>query len=385
LPSGVMFSPPAFTSAANQIHYPAYQEWNFEVQQAIGSKMSLSVNYVGNHGSDLAIENPGLNAFCNGPTTPLPYQSGLPDCQSTLGVTSFTGLPTAPLDPRFTSVTEVSNGGVSNYNGVTASVTRHMSSALQVQASFTWSHALDDISNGGFLPFNFDTNTSILAAQNPFNLRQYNYGNADYDVRRQGNLSYVYHTPKLHGLWDVLLDWTVSGTLFARSGLPFTPFDGASTGILSSYNYGPLLGLDLFANSSVGSLSCSSSAAFTITGTNTPCLTSSEFSSPVVPGGTASFGNERRNQIYGPDYFDTDLTLMKNFRIPHWENAELQIGAQAFNILNHPNFDQPISDVSNSQFGSIVRTVATPTSIFGSFLGADASPRALQIRAQLRF
>jgi hypothetical protein len=76
---------------------------------------------------------------------------------------------------------------------------------------------------------------------------------------------------------------------------------------------------------------------------------------------------------------------MKDFRIPKWEGAEMQIGVQAFNILNHPNFDQPIGDVSNSQFGDIVRTAATPTSIFGSFLGADASPRALQIRAQLRF
>ena len=79
------------------------------------------------------------------------------------------------------------------------------------------------------------------------------------------------------------------------------------------------------------------------------------------------------------------MTLMKNFRIPHTENADFQVGAQAFNLFNHPNFDQPIGDVSNGQFGSIVNTVATPTSIFGSFLGANASPRALQIRGQITF
>ena len=161
--------------------------------------------------------------------------------------------------------------------------------------------------------------------------------------------------------------------------------DGATTGALGGFNYGPLLGLSFFANSSVGPLSCDSSAAFSVSGTNNPCMTTSESSSAVVPGATGRFGNQRRNQVYGPAFFDTDLTLMKSFRIPHWEGAEFQIGAQAFNILNHPNFDQPINDVSNSQFGSIVRTVATPTSIFGSFLGADASPRTLQIRAQLRF
>jgi len=389
LPSGVAFRPPNITNAANNIHYPTYDEWNLEVQQAIGTKMIVSLNYVGNHGSYLAATNPGVNAFCNGPGNPLLYQSALTHCQTALGISSFAGLPLTPADPRFSTVTEIGNPGVSNYNGLTASFTRHINTAFQVQASFTWSHALDDISNGGFLPYNFDTNTSILTPQNPYNFKQYNYGNADYDVRKQFNLSYVYNTPKLHSaLWNALLDWTISGTLFARSGMPFTAIDGANSGLLASYNFGPDptgFGPELFANSFVGPISCSSSAAYSVVGTPRPCMTPSEFASPIGPGGMGAFGNQRRNQIYGPDYFDTDLTLMKNFRIPHWEGAEFQIGAQAFNILNHPNFDQPIGDISNAQFGQSVRTVATPTSIFGSFLGADASPRALQIRAQLRF
>jgi hypothetical protein len=361
-----------------ETHYPTYQEWNFELQQAIGTKMSFSLNYVGNHGSYLAVQNPGLNAYCN--ATTVPFQPvGLAPCLSTLGVSVFSGLPLAPSDPRFSSLTEVSNPGVSNYNGLTAEFSRHVSRSLQIQASYTWSHALDDVSNGGFLPCNFDTNTSILSPQNPFNFRQYNYGNSDYDVRNSFNLSYVYNTPTLHGWWGALLDWTISGTIFARSGLLFTVVDGASTGALSSYNYGRLTGLSLFADFTVGPLSCSSSA------TTSPCMTPSQFTSPVVPGGIASFGDQRRNQVYGPNFFDTDMSLMKTFHIPHWESGELQIGAQAFNLFNHPNFDQPVGDVSNSQFGSIVRTVGAPTSIFGSFLGGDSSPRAVQIRAQIRF
>ncbi|HEY3974517.1 MAG TPA: carboxypeptidase regulatory-like domain-containing protein [Candidatus Sulfotelmatobacter sp.] len=372
------FSPPTLTSSAHRIQYPTYQEWNLEVQQAIGSKMSLSINYVGNHGSDLAATNAGFNAYCGAACL-----SAVSTAEGLLTpIASFTGLPAAAPDSRFSTVTEVGNYGVSNYNGLTASFTRHVSSAFQVQASFTWSHALDDISNGGFLPFNFDTNTSILTPQNPYNFRQYNYGNADYDVRKQANLSYVYHTPKLSNrALDLLADWTVSGTLFVRSGLPFTAIDGTAGGVLSGFNYANTI----FADSSVGPLSCSSSNVFNTFVTTTPCMTPSEFTSPIGPGGIGSYGNQRRNQIYGPDYFDTDLTLMKNFRIPHWEGAEFQIGAQAFNILNHPNFDQPIGNISDSQFGYSVRAVATPTSIFGSFLGADASPRSLQIRAQLRF
>lgn len=356
------FTPPAVVNSAHSIKYPTYAEWNLEVQQALGTKSSFSINYVGNHGSYLAVFNPGLNAYVPGG--------------------AFLGLPAAPPDARFSTVNEVSNAGVSNYNGLIASFTRRLSTSFQVQASFTWSHALDDVSNGGFLPFNFDTNTAILSPQDPYNFKKYNYGNADYDIRKQFNLSYVYTAPKLHGWKDVLANWTVSGVLFATSGLPFTVIDGATTGTLGTTNYGPATGLSVFANSSVGPISCSSSAAFNYApgATQNPCMTLSQFS--PAPSG---FGNQRRNQVYGPPFFDTDLTVMKNFRIPHWEAAQLQIGAQAFNILNHPNFDQPVGDIGNPQFGQSIRTVATPTSIFGSFLGADASPRAVQIRAQLQF
>jgi len=376
-PGGSLFTPPALVNAAPNIHYPIYDEWNFGFQQALGSKMSASITYVGNHGSYLALENGGLNAYCNSAT--IPFQpAGSTPCTTSLGVTGFNGLPTSPTDLRFSSISEVSTPGVSNYNGLTAGLTMRWTN-LQMSANYTWSHAMDDVSNGGFLPFNFGTNLSVLGPQNPFNLRQSNYGNADYDARHQFNLNYVYNTPHLHGVWGVLLDWTVSGTVFARSGLPFTVVDGASTGVLGAYNYGPLLGTSLFANSTVGSISCGSSA------TTTPCLSSAQFSSPVVPGGVAGFGNQRRNQIYGPGFFNTDLTLMKTFRLPHWEGAKLQIGAQAFNLFNHANFDQPVADVSNPQFGSIVRTVSDPTSVYGSFLGGDGSPRALQIRAQINF
>jgi hypothetical protein len=58
---------------------------------------------------------------------------------------------------------------------------------------------------------------------------------------------------------------------------------------------------------------------------------------------------------------------------------------QFFNILNHPNFDQPDANISSSTFGQIINTVSVPTSILGSFLGGDASPRLIQVKATLSF
>ena len=106
------------------------------------------------------VQNPGLNAFCDS------------TCQGLLGTTSghFGDLPTTATDPRFSTVTEIGSEGVSNYNGLTASFTRRTTN-LTVQANYTWSHALDEISNGGILQFGQTTNFSPLNAFDPFNLR----------------------------------------------------------------------------------------------------------------------------------------------------------------------------------------------------------------------
>jgi hypothetical protein len=108
------------------------------------------------------------------------------------------------------------------------------------------------------------------------------------------------------------------------------------------------------------------------------------FTSPVSTS-SASFGNQRRNQVFGPNYFDADFALTKNFKVPHLEGVRFAIGAQFFNIFNHPNFDQPVQDLADSNFGLITKTLSPPTSIFGAFLGGDASPRVIQLKAQITF
>jgi len=368
LPAGVPFVAPSIYNAARRIHSPQYQEWNLSFEQGLGQKMSFQINYVGNHGIHEAIQNAGQNGYCD--TT----------CLGTLGApataTSYLGLPTAPIDPRFGTITEVQSNGVSNYNGVTLSLTRKFTD-LQLQANYTWSHALDVVSNAGFLQYSLDTNFSVLNPTNPFNVKDFNYGNADYDTRHYFSLNYVYNTPKLQGWKGALASWTVSGTMFVRSGLPFTVTDSNTTGVLNSFNYGTTAntGANVFANDLGGaSASCGSSAV------TTPCLNAASFSAA-----TTGFGLQRRNQFYGPNFFDTDLTVMKNFNIPHWESGKFGIGVQMFNILNHPNFDQPNSDLASPQFGLITSTVNTPTSILGGFVGADAAPRQIQIKANLTF
>jgi hypothetical protein len=365
------FSPPTINSVASRIQNPRYQQWNLEIQQALGQKMALSVNYLGNHGIHGVVQNPSLNAFCDNPCLTA-LNNGNPPT-----VNQFGSLPVTQPDQRFANVTEISTQSVSNYNGLTASFTRR-STSLTVQANYTWSHALDEISNGGILQFGQNTNFSPINPIDPFNLRS-NYGNSDYDTRHYFSLNYVWNVPHKFGPSALFGGWVISGTAFARSGLPFMVVDGNAYSILQGTNYGfpNITSISVPAGIAGNSgQSCSRSAA----NPNTPCLDLANFA-PAVTG----FGTQRRNQFTGPTYVNTDLAIAKNFNIPHWEGATLGVGAQFFNILNHPHFDQPVADIASGQFGTIINPVSSPTSIFGSFLGADASPRLIQLHAQLAF
>jgi hypothetical protein len=90
-----------------------------------------------------------------------------------------------------------------------------------------------------------------------------------------------------------------------------------------------------------------------------------------------------RNSVYGPHFFDVDLALMKDIRIG--EHVTFSFGAQAYNAFNHTNFDQPVNDISNPQFGSSIAAVGPPTSLLGSFVGAGSSPRFVEIKGRIRF
>jgi hypothetical protein len=105
-----------------------------------------------------------------------------------------------------------------------------------------------------------------------------------------------------------------------------------------------------------------------------------QFTDPI-----GTYGNQIRNQYRGPGYFDTDFAIEKGFGIPKWEGAQFTVGARFFNLFNHPDFDFPVMNADSPQFGQIIQTVSTPTSIYGSGLGADASPRVIQLEGKFVF
>jgi hypothetical protein len=140
----------------------------------------------------------------------------------------------------------------------------------------------------------------------------------------------------------------------------------------------PNYGAAILANVNGGSMSCGAPGSQTAPG----CLSLSNFSDFATDPSIGFDVNQRRNQFRGPNFFDTDLTLSKNFKIT--ERVRLGLGATAFNVLNHPNFANPVNDLAAPGFGSVQSTVSPPTSPFGAFAGV-ASGRIVQVTGRLNF
>jgi Carboxypeptidase regulatory-like domain len=353
------FTGPNYYTVVPSFKNPRYAEWNLEVQQAFGDKTVATLGYVGNHGSNLAVQQNGLNAFCK--------------------VCPFGTLPTAAPDPRFGRIRELTNEGISNYNGMTATLTRRLTKGLQGSINYTWSHALDDISNAGFDQYSFNTaGEAFLYQVDPKNLRRYNYGNADYDFRQNLSASYIYEMPSMFKgnrlLNSVVGGWVTSGVIYKRSGQPYSVVDTGLTSHTTGNNSANIV-MPFFLGGSIPSCKV-----------DITCLNSAQFSeNPPALDNFGAFGNTTRNQFRGPGYFDMDMTIKKNFRITE-SGLTFSMGANAYNVLNHPRFANPDNNLADgSAFGHIQSTVTPASSPYGNFQGSAVSGRVLQLELEVKF
>ena len=389
------FTPPSVTTPPNTLPSPQYQKWSIQAQQNFSTSTSLTISYFGNHGIHEYFLNQDANAhnFGSYPTGPC----GTP--------------PVAPcFDSRFAGVLQDRNDAISNYNGMVLSFeqrfTRWGSGMLHV--NYTYGHALDEVSNGGVGQFNF---ASTIYPQDPEHLRG-TYGPADYDVRHSINADYIWEVPfkealRGHGPEWLVKGWQVSGTVFARTALPYSATDFAETGNLVNDNiFGSVYAVPVAplphtgpcgkgAAFPAGPVPClppevlppndspNPAALFVQTGCETGFNTGHLGASGVCDGRLVTF-TQGRNRFRGPGYVTTDLALMKNTKISHWENGVFTIGFQFFNLFNHANFGLPDTITSYPGFGQIFYEDQPPTSVLGA-LGGNVSARMIQVKAQLKF
>jgi hypothetical protein len=334
------FSRPTISAVAHKIFLPSYEEYSLAVEHEVFKNTVISATYVGNHG----------------------YHEPVPVLPNAYSLGGNASLPSGRTNNSFNQVTQYYSGASSNYNGLIVTATSRMKWQT-MQLNYAHGHALDEVSNGGFDAFGVNPSGQI----NPQNLKQ-NYGNADYDVHHYISGNYAITVPYWHGPRVVAADWEVSGTAFHNSGYPFSVED--ASGDIVYGNAALAMQLDNNFDHKCGG------GAHTLT----PCDFASHFTT------STDFGQQSRNQLYGPSYTDFDLDVAKGFKIPHSDRASLKIGAQFFNAFNHANFQIPLADVNDGGSNGLIYTMAnTPTSILGAFLGGDASPRLIQFKGTFVF
>jgi hypothetical protein len=321
-------------------------EWSFEIEQPLTPRNVLAIVYSGNHGYD----EPETNADANGYIgTPSRYPRG------------FSGLPTTVPDPRFSTITESLTSGYSNYNGVTVQVRHAYGLGFQGQGSYTWSHALQ-----------------LGTVYDPNNLN-YGYGNTNFDTRHNLTADLVWNSPKLRQrtLVAALGGWTVGTKLYAYSGRPFSATNSQIPGLLSATFGGTVLA-DLLDPGLLGK-HC--------TDVNARCFAATSFAASSAtaanPNVQTDYGDIPPNSFRGPGFFNIAAQVTKT--VPVAERARFQIGASAFNLLNHPSFAVPQGNVTSGSFGTITSTVSSPTSIYGTGQGAIVSGRVLVLVAKFNF
>ncbi len=369
LPAGVPFFAPAHYISPQHMVTPKYAEWNLQIQQRLSSSDALILSYVGNHGYDLVSYDYGINESLAGNAyTP------------SSGYTSFEDVPVNPPDPAFGQMGIINDNAISNYDGVYLLYKHIDRRGLTTNISYTYSHALDDVSNGGQdevfngngLPFQIVPNhTSLLM-----------YSNADYDIRHNflADVTYVepYHFQNKFRQ-HVAAGWTIAAKAYWRSGLPFSVFNNNAANDLynGTGNYYVLADvLNNHFNHSCNSFShpCFQGHFFNGSGVSIP--------DPYNDPPQTNFGNVPRNSFYGPHYADVDLSLYKN--VLQIEKLRFKVGAQAYNLFNHPNFAAPANNASLSNLGQITSDVVAPTGPYGSF-GSTSFDRIVVVTGRLDF
>jgi len=307
---------------------PRIYQWNISAEQSLGSHQTIAASYVGAVGRRL------------------------------LKQVILTNLSTISPDIRISS-----NGATSDYHALQVQFQRRLARGLQGLASYTWAHAIDDVSFDG----NFDFSS--------------NRGPADFDVRHALSAALTYNVPsplKDHIGSAILGGWSVDTIITARSATPVNVTTTRITVSGQQIDQRPdrVDGVPLYiSDPSVPGGRRFNPAAFAVP--------------PAPPaGGVARQGNLGRNALWGFPISQFDLAVRRKFKLT--ERLNFQFRAELFNVFNHPNFADPVSRLSSSAFGR-------STSMFGRSLGTGGDggglnplyqiggPRSIQLALRLQF
>lgn len=348
---------------------PYIQNFNLNLQHELFRNAVLQVGYVGSNGTKL-FRYRDINQPVNpGVSTARPFDNG----------------PFAPSGGTFFYVNQLETTARSNYNALQTSFTLRNRRGWTTSANYTWSHSIDNASDG---------QDYVANATQPENSHRADLerGNSNFDNRHRFVWSFGYEIPNFAKSYPRIGDgWQLNGILTLKSGSPFhvNLFDDYN-GTGEFFPRPDLVG-DPYAGTS-GHERFLNLAAFKVPCTLDP--TGDGSAASCLPG-TQHFGSLGRNSLIGPAYRNFDFSIFKT--TPITEQVKVELRAEIFNIFNHPNFSSPllpgfsadasfngIDSVTGLGQGFLPITVTPDVGIGNPFLGGGG-PRNIQFAVRLLF
>lgn len=435
---GILGDPAPCSTASfdRNLRTPYVETWNIDIQHSFTNNLSLDLAYLGNHGVKIYgtrdINAPPVGAGWGNPAvTGTPAQMCVASGTDTTGgfptpfdnCGSNAALEVGPYSAKFPFISyidQLSNQDRSHYNAMQLTLTQRTSHGLSFTASYTYSHALDDVSQnfGSSIPLN-----------NTF--PDLNYGNSDYDIRHRFTLEATYAIPGLKSPGQILQGWAINSIVTIQPGTPWSvqdlsnDFSGTGEGagnpnawgeawnfsgkpgdFIATPNGIPFIpgGGVLLANGDTPAqvaalgysaasptLNASCNSAASTLGTlaqaslwNSGCYANG--SSVLVPPPYGQYGTIGKNIFRNPNFRTWDFSVTKEFKIK--ERMTAQFRGELFNVLNHPLFGQVDSGhLANNDPSTGVLGLAneTPDAAAGNPVLGSGSNRDVQLGLKLIF
>ena len=307
---------------------PYTVQWNVALEQELGSGQAISATYVGAAGRSLL------------------RQAAILQPNSNLYEVDLTR-----------------NDGSSDYNALQLQYHTRPTHGLQALASYTWAHSIDT-----------NSNDSQVATPFPQLSASADRGASDFDVRHSFVTSVTYNIPTLRSnlaTSHILGGWATDLIFRARTAFPVTPTASVDITSQSSFNLRPdvIVGvpLELFGAQYPGG-KILNRAAFQIQS-------------------VARQGDLGRNSLRGFGTNQLDFALRRAFSLR--ESWKLEFRSELFNILNHPNFGDPVTNLTSGLFGQstqmLARNFRGGSSQALSPIYQTGGPRSIQLGMKLIF
>jgi len=359
------------------LHTPYTYQYNLSVQHELVKNLTAEVNYVGSSSKGLtSLEdvNPFILSTVNGPNP-----TRVLNVNQSAAFTGFCGPLGGPTDCPFSSSLEFNNISFATFNSLEASLTKQLGESRFLGTTYftlgyTYGHSIDNTSG-------FRNRTSQVPYYYPFTFR----GSSDFDLTNRVTFS---------GGWDLPFDraWA-SGPKRLLKGWSLYPILSWRTGFPLSINAGESADPTLPGSSGAGDGYVANAVfapGFNRISILNPKTNGNEYFNPaeffctVSPGVTApcqptlsqnnGYGLPR-NFFRGPGRTNLDLALAKATDITERFKAEFRV--EAFNVFNHTEFDNPVTNVNSAIFGQI-----TDTDIG---IGGAHTERILQLALRVSF